>query len=123
MNTHKCHDKIIWKNYFFTADFTDCAEFLSDKEVGFVFEGEEADVLATFFQEHDPRLKNKGCWCSHDPEKDFSVVGGKVTYNGKNDSLMPTNSKYTHVMALDFSETPCKEPCGKVYLHYNLETE
>lgn len=109
----------IWKNYFFTADFSDVAAYLQARDVGHVFEGDDAVTLAGFFQDHDPRESKRYGWCANRPGHDMSVDGAVVTYNGKNDVLMPTNSKFTHVMAVDFSKTECDQPCGKVYLHYN----
>lgn len=111
---------MLWKNYFFTVDFSDVADYLSKKEVGYMFANDEAEILASFFQDHDPHVKNKNKWCAKRSEQDFSVDGGKVTYNGVNSEHMPTNAKYTHVMTIDFSNTECDEPSGKVHLHYNL---
>lgn len=110
----------IWKNYFFTADFSDVADYLKERKEGFTFGGEDAEVLAGFFQDHDPRESKRQKWCANNPQKDFSVDGAVVTYNGENNPMMPTNAKFSHVMVLDFSKTTCEQPCGKVYLHYNV---
>lgn len=111
---------MLWKNYFFTSDFSDVSDYLSNIATGFMFANEDAEVLAGFLQDHDPHEKNKGRWCARRPEQDFSTDGAKVTYNGPNTEFMPTNSKFTHVMTIDFSHTECDEPSGKVHLHYNL---
>lgn len=110
---------MLWKNYFFTADFTDDAEFLKRFNQGDVLTGTDADGMSGVFQKNDPHVSKKHLWNTR-PTHDYSLEGAVVVYNGPNSDMMPTNSKYTHVMTLDFKETECEQPDGRVHLHYNL---
>lgn len=109
-----------WKNHFFTADFTDAADFLSSKPAGYIFSGAEAESLCAILKEHDHRKRSKKEWTVADRDCDFNLLGAKVDYNGKNSSSFRTNSKFSHVLVLKFDEGECC-PHGKLYLQYNRE--
>lgn len=111
---------MLWKNYFFTVDFSDCASVLTPLTAGTVIDETVGLELATVFQEHDPHASKKELWNVH-PEHEYSVLGATVAYNGPNDDMMPTNAKYTHVVVLDFRDTEKGKAGGRVYLHYNLD--
>lgn len=110
---------MLWKNYFFTADFSDNAEFFKRFEKGNVLDESDASAMAGVFQDHDPHASKKHLWNTN-PTHDYSLLGAVVVYNGPNNDLMPTNAKYTHVLTLDFKDTECAQPDGRVHLHYNL---
>lgn len=109
-----------WQNYFFTANFTDVAAFLQDREENFIFQGDEAATLAAIFQSHD-RRKTREAWNADRQACDYNLVGALVVYNGPNSPSYPTNSKYTHVMTLQFNEGGFV-PQGVMYLQYNRES-
>lgn len=110
---------MFWKNHFFTADFSDVASFLSEKEAGYEFQDQDAEILAAELQNHDPREKTKHQWAANTPQRgSYNVTGTVVSYNGANSEYMPTNSKYTHVMVLRILEA--ESPDDRLFLHYNV---
>ncbi len=111
---------MFWKNQFFTADFTPFAAFLSSIETGYVFEGENASLLAGELENRDPHPATKVKWEASERESSFNTVGMSVVYNGHNNEFLPTNGKYTHVMVLQINEA--EVPDNKIYLHYDLLT-
>lgn len=108
-----------WKNHFFTADFTDIAAFLVDKPVGYIFHGDPATVLTNALKEHDPRPSSKHAWNDLPKQCHFNVIGAKVKYNGRNSSMFRSNTKFSHVMVLDFTATGDHCPQGDITLQYN----
>lgn len=109
---------MIWKNYFFTVDFTADAEFFKRFNAGDVLTGQDAELMAGVFQNNDPHPSKRDLW-NVNPEHDYSLLNAEVVFHGKNNDLMPTNAKFTHVLILDFTETECEQPDGRVYLQYN----
>lgn len=108
-----------WKNYFFTADFTDVRDYLSSKEEGYLFHGSEADVLSQILTDHDTRRASDD-WNAHNRECNYNVVGAKVVYNGENSQRYRSNAKYSHILVLEF---PVNNFCpqGQITLQYNQE--
>lgn len=109
---------MLWKNYFFTVDFSQHKTFLERFDDGDILEGQDAEHMAGVFQDGDPHPALRDRWNAH-PEHDHSLLGVKVMYHGPNSDWLTTNAKFTHVMVLDFEETKCEQPNGRVYLQYN----
>lgn len=109
-----------WKNYFFTADFTASAEFLSAFEVGQILSGDTASTLAAILQAKDKRAHSKDAWCSANTQRDFNLVGAVVAYNGLNSRVFKSNTKYSHVVVLQFPDNGLC-PHGDITLQYNRE--
>lgn len=92
---------ILWKNYFFTADFSDVGEALSGLPLETEMTEATTDQLVVWLQYHDPHRANRARWHSDpDVSQDFNVAGAAVSYNGRNHRDLPTNSRYTHVAVL-----------------------
>ena len=106
-----------WKNYFFTANFTDAADYLKTKTVGHMFHGVDADILSQLLERHDRRKKQSN-WNADNHECHFNVVGATVTYNGPNNPSFKSNSKYTHILVLKFPPNNFY-PQDEITLQYN----
>ena len=85
---------MIWKNYFFTVDFTADAEFFKRFNAGDVLTGQDAELMAGVFQNNDPHPSKRDLW-NVNPEHDYSLLNAEVVFHGKNNDLMPTNAKIT----------------------------
>lgn len=109
--------KINWINYFFHTNFSEHAEVLKDIPVGDDLEESHRYVLASILQEMD-RGVGKSHWVVGEAEKEWNLSLATVTHNGRNCPNFATNSKYSHVLILQFNEES-EGPVGKVYLQYN----
>ncbi len=110
---------MLWKNYFFTVDFSEEAEFFKRFDEGDTLTGQDAETMAGIFQERDPHPSKQDRW-NVNPEHDYSLMDAKVVYHGINTDLMCTNAKFNRVLVLDFEPTDCDQPDGRVYLQYNV---
>jgi len=110
---------MLWKNYFFTVDFSGRSDLLATLTAGTVVDEAIGLDLAAAFRDLDPHGSKQELWNVH-PQHDHSVLGATVVYNGPNDDMLPTNARYTHVLTLDFRDTEDGKAGGRVYLHYNL---
>lgn len=107
-----------WTNYFFHTDFSEVGEGLAALETDTVLEGAAANGLASILQQVD-RKSGKDQWIGSGSSVEWNVNGAKVAYNGENNPNFSTNSKYSHVLVLEFPEQSVA-PIGKLYLQYNL---
>lgn len=109
---------IIWKNYFFSADFSPEHEFLQSIQSGQVLEAPVSETLAAIFQAYD-RKAGKDKWIGSGETTEYNLKGATAFYNGPNSRDYPTNSIYSHVLMLEFPETS-QAPVGKIYIQYNV---
>ena len=55
-------------------------------------------------------------------ESDYSLDGAKITFNGKNEPYMLSNSNYTTLMTIELSDK-CKALEGTLIVQYNMPAE
>lgn len=109
---------IIWKNYFFSEDFSAEHDFLQTIQTGQVLEAPTSETLAAIFQAYD-RKAGKDLWIGSGVTTEYNLKGAVAFYNGPNSRDFPTNSIYSHVLMLEFPATS-KAPVGKIYIQYNV---
>jgi len=108
-----------WTNYFFRTNFSAHAQALAAIEAAEEIPADQRLALVSILSETD-RGEGKELWLTGGPDKEWNLDVASVTYNGPNSPDFATNSKYSHVLILSFSEESVK-PIGKLYLQYNLE--
>lgn len=109
---------IVWKNYFFSTDFSTENEFLQSVASGEPLSVPAAEALAAIFQSYD-RKAGKELWIGSGETTEYNLKGVVAFYNGANSRDYPTNSIYTHVLMLQFPATS-QAPVGKIYIQYNV---
>lgn len=107
---------INWTNYFFHTDFSSCAEALAVVEVTDELTLDQRMALVSILTEVDKGV-GKDLWVVEGNDKEWNLAHAKVTYNGKNSRDFATNSKYSHVLTLTFSNESVA-PTGRLYLQY-----
>jgi hypothetical protein len=109
---------IIWKNYFFSVDFSSEHDFLQGIPAEQELDANTCETLAAVFQEYD-RKAGKDKWIGSGATTEYNLKGAVAFYNGPNSRDFPTNSIYTHVLMLQFPATS-QAPVGKIYIQYNV---
>lgn len=109
----------MWKNYFFTSDFTAARPFLETLEQDKQLTDTEQETLCLILKEHDTRPKNKDKWCFGPQEEKFNITGAKVIYNGVNDKRWKTNAKYANVLVIELPLYDNSPDDRTIYLQYN----
>lgn len=109
---------IVWKNYFFSVDFSTENQFLQSVASGEELSTPTAETLAAIFHEYD-RKAGKDKWIGSGETTEYNLKGVVAFYNGPNSRDYPTNSIYTHVLMLQFPATS-QAPVGKIYIQYNV---
>lgn len=55
-------------------------------------------------------------------ESEYSLEGAKITYNGKNEPYMLSNSNYTNLLTIELGEA-CLGLYGTLIVQYNLPAD
>lgn len=108
-----------WTNYFFRTNFSAHTQALAAFEVAEEIPADQRLALVSILTATD-RGEGKELWLVEGPDKEWNLDVASITYNGPNSPDFATNSKYSHVLILSFSEESVK-PIGKLYLQYNVE--
>ncbi|MNQ00185.1 hypothetical protein D3C85_128280 [compost metagenome] len=109
---------IIWKSYFFSVDFSPEHEFLQSILSGQTLESPTSESLAAIFHAYDRKV-GKDQWIGAGETLEYNLNGAVAFYNGPNSRDYPTNSKYTHVLMLQFPDGSLA-PVGRIYIQYNV---
>lgn len=110
---------IFWLNYLFFVDMSDEADTLQAVPSG-VLSQDDATLLAAVLSTHD-KGEGRALWTDK-PGNAWSLVGASVVYNGANNTGLPSNALYNHVLILQFPDTSTA-PVGQIVLNYNLPAQ
>ena len=102
-----------WLNYLIRQDFTEMGELLQDIPVGPLDESNQR-FLASALSEYGP-VADKDKWNLEEAVTEFSLFGAEVSYNGLNNTSLPTLSLFKRTLCLTFSERSTA-PVGRLYL-------
>lgn len=111
----------MWKNYFFTVDFTDVASVLGDFQVGVQLTERQEASLVTLLREKDPRPSGRDKWYAGREPSAYNVRGVEVVYHGENLRTFKTNAKYNRVLILSLADYPGAPERRDIHLCYNGE--
>ncbi|MND87430.1 hypothetical protein D3C80_794300 [compost metagenome] len=109
---------IIWKNYFFSTDFSPEHAFLQSIPTEQELDGSVSESLAAIFHAYDNKA-GKDRWIGSGATTEYNLKGAVATYNGPNSRDFPTNSIYSHVLMLQFPATS-QAPVGRISIQYNV---
>lgn len=107
-----------WTNYFFHTDFTASAVSLAGLEVSSPVTESQAQILLDILSSTDTG-EGKDQWVSEGVTNNWNLANASIAYNGSNNREFATNSSYSNVLILDFSEKSTA-PVKRVYLQYNV---
>ena len=107
---------IFWLNYLFFVDMSDEADTLEHVPTG-VLSQDNATLLAAVLSTHDTG-EGRALWTDK-PGTEWSLVGAQVVFNGENNTGLPSNGLFNHVLILKFPDASTA-PVGEIVLNYNV---
>lgn len=102
--------------YMYGLDFTDVKDVLETYPEEYIVDEYSEDLLDAIKQ--IDQASGSNLW-NLDPEaEEWSLHGAEIVYNGLNDAVLPTNSRYKYVIGIKLRDDVTTPP-GVMYLHYN----
>lgn len=108
--------EIFWLNYLFFVDLSAEADTLEHVPVG-PLSADNATLLAAILSTHDTG-EGRALWTDKAANA-WSLAQAEVTFNGQNQTGLPSNGLYNHVLMLKFPDNSTA-PVGTIVLHYNV---
>lgn len=112
---------INWTNYFFHTDFSTSEAALKSLEVSSPVSESQGQILLDILTTTDTG-EGKDQWVTEGATDNWNLANASIVYNGSNSRDFATNSSYSDVLILEFSEKSTA-PVNRVYLQYNVTVD
>lgn len=107
---------VFWLNYLFFIDMSDEKDTLKTIPLGALSQ-DNATLLTAVLSTHDTG-EGRALWTDKAANA-WSILGTQVMFNGPNETGLPANGLFDHVLILQFPSTSTS-PVGQIVLNYNL---